>query len=357
MKGEKIRALLKKNSVRVGGVVLAAAVALGSFWALDTREAVPELVTYVDTDGNVEIKGEAVPLAAPKVTKTTKTQKKTKKIKMKKKSKKTYVKKQKSTKKQTKTTSSSSQKTQVVTVINTNIVNNYKKNSNINRQVTTTKTTTTTTVTTYEQPSQQSSTLAQGTQSQVSSTQPQAAQQSTGTTQVAQPRTTAQTPSSSEFTAAGEYSVAQAAPLVNAKVANAFQKMGFKIVVNPGVSYAGLFDSRSQSITMKRINATIYHELGHFVAFLAGNYDLSVEFKAIFEKEKALYTMTNKAYVLQNSAEYFAESFKNYTLEPEMLKATRPETFQAMELALSRVTDDQVNKYISAFQGIWSKNQ
>lgn len=346
MKGEKVRALLKKNSVKVGGVVLAAVVALGSFWALNTREAVPELVTFVDTDGNVEIKGEGVPLAAPKVTKTTKTQKKTKKIKMKKKATKTYVKKEKSTKKQTRTINSSTQKTQIVTVVDTNVVNNYKKNSNINKQVTTTKTTTTTTVTTYEQPNSQSN----GTSTLSNTPQTQATQQNAPA--AAQTNAAAET----TFTAAGEYNVAQAAPVVNSKVANAFQKMGFKIVVNPSVSYAGLFDARSQSITMKKINTTVYHELGHFVAFLAGNYDMSAEFKAIFEKEKALYTMSNKAYVLQNSAEYFAESFKNYTLEPAQLKASRPATFQAIETALARITDAQVDQYIATFQGIWSTN-
>ena len=75
---------------------------------------------------------------------------------------------------------------------------------------------------------------------------------------------------------------------------------------------------------------TIYHELGHFVAFISGNTDQTAEFKAIFAQEKTLYTAFNKAYVTQNSAEYFA--VKN---------------------AVDKFTDDRIARIQKTYSVIW----
>lgn len=315
MKGKSVKDLFKKTSVKIGSVVLAAAIVAGSLWAVNSQNnMVPELVTFVDTDGSVSIEGDGVPLAAPKVTKSTKTKKKTKKIKLKKASTKTYKKKGKSTtKKSTKKSKSGSTSTTTVTVVATNVMNQYKKGSKVNTQVTTTKTTVTKTVM-----SQQAETL----QREMASS-------------------------------SGNVSVATLAPLVDSRVANAFNTLGFSIKMNSSVSYSGLFDARSRSITLKRADSTIYHELGHFLAFIAGNYDMSAEFKNIYNREKANYTAFNKAYVLSNSSEYFAESFKNYTLEPAALQASRPETYKAIQNALSKVTDSQVSRIWNVYKAVW----
>ena len=192
-------------------------------------------------------------------------------------------------------------------------MNQYKKGSKVNTQVTTTKTTVTKTVM-----SQQAETL----QKELASS-------------------------------SGNVSVATLAPLVDSRVANAFNTLGFSIKMNSSVSYSGLFDARSRSITLKRADSTIYHELGHFLAFIAGNYDMSAEFKNIYNREKSKYTAFNKAYVLSNSSEYFAESFKNYTLEPAALQASRPETYKAIQNALSKVTDSQVSRIWNVYKTVW----
>jgi hypothetical protein len=57
------------------------------------------------------------------------------------------------------------------------------------------------------------------------------------------------------------------------RVIAAYQQLGFKLVVDPSVNYSGYFDARSRSITMKQIDDSVYHELGHFLAFIAGNVD------------------------------------------------------------------------------------
>ena len=123
--------------------------------------------------------------------------------------------------------------------------------------------------------------------------------------------------------------------------------------VNPSVSYSGYYDTRNRKITLRKMDDTIYHELGHFVAFISGNTDQTAEFKAIFAQEKTLYTAFNKAYVTQNSAEYFAESFKEYTLNPTGLKSSRPKTYEAVKNAVDKFTDDRIARIQKTYSVIW----
>ena len=141
-----------------------------------------------------------------------------------------------------------------------------------------------------------------------------------------------------------ELQVAKAAPKMDSKVISAYQTLGLEVWVDSSVSYAGYFDAKNKKITLKADDDTIYHELGHFLGFISGNYDVSSEFVAIYKAEKDNYTGYNKTYVVQNSAEYFAESVKDYMLNKSALKSARPKTYDAVEKALSKVTTAQVNK-------------
>lgn len=140
---------------------------------------------------------------------------------------------------------------------------------------------------------------------------------------------------------------------MDSKVVTAWNTLGFKFTINSGVSYSGLFDAETQSITLKSVDDTVYHELGHFVAFVAGNVDTSSSFKAVYEAEKSLYTKYNASYVLQDSSEYFAESFKEYTLDAASLKASRPQTYAAIEAALNKLTTAQITKIATVYASIW----
>ena len=310
MKKLAMKEALRKKLTKAGALALAAVVAMGGgVTYYNSQNQVPELITYVDTDGSIEIPDEDVPLAAPKVTKSTKTKKKIKKIKMKKASKKTYKKAGKTVTKKKKKVKSS------------------KKN------VTTTETTVIKTV------------VPTGTAAATAA--------ATGTaTTTATKATTAGTASAAQN---GEIAITQIAPLVSGNVTSAFQKLGFKIVINSGVSYSGLCDARTRTVTLKRADNTVYHELGHFVAFVAGNIDTSSAFQSIYNREKSLYTDYNKSYVLSSSSEYFAESYKNYILNPTQLKNSRPETYAAIENALSRVTDAQASRILSVYGALWNK--
>ena len=323
----KLKERFRKKSAKAAVLILAVLLLAGGgigLYEYEMRRGVPELVTFVDTEGSISISEEEVPLgAAPKVTKKTTTKTKKKKVRMKKASKRTYSKKLK-TRKTTKTTRSKKETSTVTKKTQTTVstTERYKKKSKIKTVITTTKTTVTTT------------TVAA---SSVSTTSYYAGNGS----------------GSTGAGANAEASISQIAPKVDSRVSSAFHTLGFKIYVNSGVSYSGVCDTKNQSITLKRADDTVYHELGHFVAFVAGNADRSSAFQSIYSQEKGKYTAYNKTYVTQNSSEYFAESFKEYTLNPSALQKSRPQTYGAIQSALSKVTSDQVNKILRVYGSIW----
>ena len=324
MKGKNLRELFKQKTTKTGAVLLATALVLGSsMWASNQGRSVPELTTFVDHTESVEIDADEVPLSNVKVNTSTKTIKSTKKITLKKKATRTYSKKS-PTKKKTTTTKkkTSTETTTTKTVTASSMTSSFKKGSKINTQVTTTKVTVTTTI--------------------------------VGNSNVSVETVAAGTAVSGNGIANGVISLSQAAPKLDANIANAFNELNFKVKIDSGVTYAGLFDARTQSVVLKKLDDTVYHELGHFVAFAAGNADTSSSFRQIFEQEKSRYTSYNKAYVLSNSSEYFAESFKNYTLDPSELKASRPQTYEAIKKAVAAVTPAQVAKMKMVYSSIWS---
>ncbi len=325
----KLKERFRKKSMKAAVLILAVLVLIGSgigIYEYQMRRGVPELVTFVDTEGSVSISEDEVPLgSAPKVSRKTTTRTKKKKVRMKTASLKTYTKKLK-TKKTTKTTTSKKSSSTVTKKTETTVKTSerYKKKSKIKTVITTTKTTVTTTTVAASSVSSQSY----------------------------------YTESSSQTSGSGtntEISISQAAPRVDSRVPSAFNALGFKIYINSGVSYSGLCDTKNQSIILKRADETVYHELGHFVAFVAGNADRSSSFQSIYNQEKGKYTAYNKTYVTQNSSEYFAESFKEYTLNPSALQSSRPQTYAAVQSALSKVTGDQVNKILRVYGSVWSK--
>lgn len=317
MKNQKMKETLRQISKKAGALVLATAIVLGGgTYVYNQQNPVPELVTYVDEDSVVQIQEDETPLASPQVTKSTKTTKSTKKIPLKSASSRTYTQKGKTTTKKKTTKTKSAKKTVTTTTVTvTSITNNYKKGSKIKTQVTTVKTTVTkTTVTNTAAPT---------------------------TTRPITPVTN------------GTVAVTQIAPAADKRVLNAFQKLGFQVVIQSGVPYSGLCDAQTRTITLKQADETVYHELGHFLAFVAGNIDTSAAFQQTFQKEKSRYTAYDKEYVLQNSAEYFAQSFRDYTENPAALKASRPQTYAAIQQALSRVTDAQVANLLRVYRAVW----
>ena len=277
---------------------------------------VPELPNYTDPVVEQTIEDDDTPLASqPKVTtKTTKRSKTTKKnIKLKAAATKTYTKKLPTTKKTTNKTTKKNQTTTIktTTTVQTDTSRKYTKKSTVQ----------------------------------------------TTTTVVAAASTTVNATTAGSTTAKKEKytvsNVASIAPQMDSRVLNAFTKMGFTVIVDPSVSYAGYFDGRSRTITLKVEDDTIYHELGHYLAFIAGNVDKNAAFASVYNSEKSKFTGVRKAYATQNASEYFAESVLEYTENPSVLKAQRPQTYEAITNALSKVTDAQVNKIMNVYKVIW----
>ena len=98
----------------------------------------------------------------------------------------------------------------------------------------------------------------------------------------------------------------------------------------------------------------IFHELGHFLAFIAGNVDQSSAFASVYNSEKAKFTGYNKAYATQNAAEYFAESVKDYMLNGAALSSQRPNTYKAIQSALNTVTTARADAILKAYSSIWN---
>lgn len=319
---KKITELLKKRRVAAGLTAIVLAVAVGSVSVVQQKSQIPELPVYTDPEMETNIEEEETPLADKPVVKTTTSKKTTtKKVKMKKAAAKTYTKElpaTSTTSKKTAQTSSASVVTKTTVV--KKIEEKYTKKSKV-KVVTTVATTTVTTTTTPK------------------------AGASTGVNSA--------TTVNNNSGVTGTVEVGQLAPKEDSRVLTAYRTLGFKVNVDPSVSYSGYFNARNRQITLKKVNETIYHELGHFIAFIAGNVDTTSEFKTIYNQEKSLYTAYNKAYVTQNSSEYFAESAKEYVLNPGALKATRPKTYEAVRSAVESITDERIAKIQKYYGAIW----
>ena len=321
---KKIAEILRSKKFACGFAAVALTVIIGGTALVQQSVPSVELPVYdADPIMEVSLEEEETPLASAPAT-TTRTTKKTsrKNVKLTKASTKTYSKKlPTTTKTTTKTTSSSTKKVTTKTTVATAKTEKYTKKSKV-KVVTTTVTTTVKTTTT-----KLTSTAA----------------------------TVTKTASSATTAPKGKYevSLSKRAPKADSRVLSAFQTLGFKVYVDSSVSYSGLFDASARSITLKSEDDIIYHELGHFLAFIAGNADKTTDFKNIYSAEKNLYTGANKAYVTQNSSEYFAESFKNYTQNAGLLKSARPKTYSAISAALNKVTTEQVTKVKNVYSIFW----
>ena len=341
MKGKKLTEWLANKKVVSSCAAIALAAVIGGVSLFLGTGETPEFPSYTDPIMETSIIEDETPLASqPKTTvKTTSSTKTTRKtVKLKKASKKSYTKKLKTkTKVTNKTNKSGNTTVDTKTTVVTKATAKYTKKSK--KKVVTSKITTTVQTTTTQQVSIANETAVSTTSSGTSAAQATAAASSS------------QNQSKYEANVAN---VASVAGKMDNRVIAAYQQLGFKLVVDPSVNYSGYFDARSRSITMKQIDDSVYHELGHFLAFIAGNVDKTASFQSIFAAEKANVTAFNKAYVTQNASEYFAESVKDYILNNASLKSSRPQTYAAVQNALNQITDAQIAKIQKIYGAFWN---
>lgn len=153
--------------------------------------------------------------------------------------------------------------------------------------------------------------------------------------------------------------IRKAAPMADECVLKAFEDLNFKLIYDGSVSYAGYFSALNRSITLQCADDTVYHELGHFLAWIAGNVDKKSEFTTIYKSEKEKYTGVRKAYVTQNASEYFAESYRDYILSGSSLKKSRPKTYTYIRNAIQvvRNSPDRITKIKNVYKAIWKNGQ
>lgn len=158
--------------------------------------------------------------------------------------------------------------------------------------------------------------------------------------------------------------VRKAAPMADTKLTSAFDTLGFKIKYEtslPDGSLGGCFNAGDGTITLTKMHInddlydTIYHELGHFLSFIAGHVDNSAEYKAIYNSEKAQYrkAFMDSSYAVSSSAEYFADSYRKYVLEPSKLKSATPKTYAAIQSSLKKITPERLEKLKEIYGPFW----
>ena len=149
---------------------------------------------------------------------------------------------------------------------------------------------------------------------------------------------------------------------VDSKVYDAFVNLGFELKINSKLATTGVFSTKNHNIQLKRGQSSyLLHELGHFVSALKGRngkkIDQSSEFTRIYNEEKSAYVGNNKAYVTQDAAEYFAESFRDYTENPSALKSQRPKTYSYISQMVSSISSSDVKAFSNAYGWYWSINK
>ena len=256
MKGKKLTEWLANKKVVSSCAAIALAAVIGGVSLFSGAGETPEFPSYTDPIMETSIIEDETPLASQpkttvKTTSSTKTIRKT--VKLKKASKKSYTKKLKTkTKVTNKTNKAGNTTVDTKTTVVTKATAKYTKKSK--KKVVTSKITTTVQTTTTQQVSIANETAVSTTSSGTSVSQATAAA------------------SSSQNQSKYEANVASVAGKMDNRVIAAYQQLGFKLVVDPSVNYSGYFDARSRSITMKQIDDSVYHELGHFLAFIENNY-------------------------------------------------------------------------------------
>lgn len=153
----------------------------------------------------------------------------------------------------------------------------------------------------------------------------------------------------------GTIDVDKIAPSAHASLRSAFKQLGFTVVVDPYLqSYAGVFSVQNHKTTVKNTDTSIYHELGHFLSLVARNYCNTAEFKDIYNSEKGKYVGNIKSYATSTSSEYFAESYRDYLLNNNGLRSSRPRTYVAIQKCLGMVNATNIQWVRNGYGWMWN---
>lgn len=275
-----------------------------------------------------------VSAATTKGTSTTKTtttkETSTKKVTLSKKATKTYTKTlPTTTKTSTKTKSSSTTKTKTtvktVTTVKTAVKEKYTKGSK--KKTVTTTVTTTVKVTTTKTPIKK-------------------------VTPTPTPKPTATpTPIPTPYKA----DVAKVAPKADARLRNAWNKLGFSIIIDPTRNASGILEIKTRTLTMGKENAALtYEELGNFLTWVAAQTVTTDALETVYAAEYYDKDLSGSTHSGRTPAVYFAETFKEYCLNKTATKAAKPKTCALIEKALASLTDEHLEIYNKLYKNFWA---
>lgn len=141
---------------------------------------------------------------------------------------------------------------------------------------------------------------------------------------------------------AGKANINQLKGIVDDKVINEFNRVGMTIETNPNSSVLkgadGVFSPSQRKIIVKsNVNRVLVHEVGHFVAYVNNRADSTAEFRAIYNAEKNDFAGDNKAYAISNNKEFFAEVYKEYSMNRVSLKRNCPRAYEYVKNVLAEM--------------------
>ena len=139
---------------------------------------------------------------------------------------------------------------------------------------------------------------------------------------------------------AGNANISQLKGIVDDKVISEFNRVGMTIETNPNSSLLkgadGVFSPSQKKIVVKNnVNRVLIHEVGHFVAYVNNRADSTAEFRAIYNAEKNNFAGDNRAYAVSNNKEFFAEVFKEYSMNRASLKSHCPRAYEYVKNVLA----------------------
>ena len=144
------------------------------------------------------------------------------------------------------------------------------------------------------------------------------------------------------FAQAGNANISQLKGIVDDKVISEFNRVGMTIETNPNSSLLkgadGVFSPSQKKIVIKsNVNRVLVHEIGHFVAYVNNRVDSTAEFRAIYNAEKNNFAGDNRAYAVSNNKEFFAEVFKEYSMNRASLKSHCPRAYEYVKNVLAEM--------------------
>jgi len=143
------------------------------------------------------------------------------------------------------------------------------------------------------------------------------------------------------------------APKIDRRLMNAFNAAGLKVTVtDDNFGGEGVFSRKDGGLVLRSEHTndgTAYHELGHFLADIAGV--TRSDMKDVYDKEREKFFGTFYMYANSSASEFFGESMKLFTENNDRMKKEMPQTYALIEKALNSINEEKIKSYKAKVAG------